>query len=153
MYQWSPQHDLPYLDQFQAGGLSSVRGYSEGLLIGKNGFLFSEELQFPIAPQTIKIRHKKIDFLGKYVKGVFFTDFAGVSPYKSIASKDFLLGIGPGLRVALPGDAVARLYWGFPLLKIPTETDFNTARFHFEITVAPDFDKLLRLRKKREEAL
>ena len=28
---------IPYLDQMQTGGLATVRGYSEGMMIGKNG--------------------------------------------------------------------------------------------------------------------
>ena len=35
-YQVIPNNKhIPYLDQFQAGGLATVRGYSEGLMIGK----------------------------------------------------------------------------------------------------------------------
>lgn len=37
-YQVIPNNKhIPYIDQFQAGGLATVRGYSEGLMIGKNG--------------------------------------------------------------------------------------------------------------------
>ena len=51
LYQFSPQDNIPYIDQFQAGGLATVRGYSEGLLIGRSGYIISGELLFPIAPQ------------------------------------------------------------------------------------------------------
>ena len=58
MYQFSPQDNIPYIDQFQAGGLATVRGYSEGLLIGRSGYVISGELMFPIAPQQITIKKK-----------------------------------------------------------------------------------------------
>ena len=39
-----------------------------------------------------------------------------------------------------------RLYWGFPLISNRYETDRKYGRFHFELTLAPDFDALLRNR-------
>lgn len=160
MYQWSPKDVMPYVDQFQSGGLASVRGFSEGLLIGKTGYLLSAELLFPIAPSQVVIKDKKRNFIGKYVKGVFFVDHSGVFPYKGtgmgqegINCNDFLTGIGPGLRISLPADATARLYWGFPLGRNTHEIDGKVARFHFEISLMPDFDKILRYRKRHPETL
>jgi len=157
-YQWSPNDVIPYIDQFQAGGIASARGYSEGLLIGKSGYLVSAEVLFPIAPQTIKRKGKEVPFLGKYVKGVLFVDQAAVFPYKGngngsegFNSDDFIVGAGPGLRIALPGDITLRLYLGFPLgRRNAYENDYHAARIHFELTAMPDFDKLLKLRKRRE---
>lgn len=108
-YQVIPyKHVVPYVDQIVAGGMNTVRGYSEGLLIGKSGYIASGELIFPILPSTIKIKdkstikqnteidinsinntkpvtfnkEKEIPFLGKYVKGAVFIDHAGIFPYK-----------------------------------------------------------------------
>ncbi|MGD9581356.1 MAG: ShlB/FhaC/HecB family hemolysin secretion/activation protein, partial [Vampirovibrionia bacterium] len=39
---------LPPVEQFQIGGSSTVRGYSEGLLLGDNGYFLSAELRFPL---------------------------------------------------------------------------------------------------------
>ena len=44
------------MDLFQTGGLATVRGYSEGLLMGKNGYYASAELMFPLLPRTIKTK-------------------------------------------------------------------------------------------------
>lgn len=43
------QQQLPASDQFSVGGASSVRGYSEGGLVGDQGFFSSIELGAPIA--------------------------------------------------------------------------------------------------------
>lgn len=43
--------EIPYLDQFQTGGMQTVRGYSEGILLGKNGYVTSAELMFPLLPR------------------------------------------------------------------------------------------------------
>ena len=55
-----------------------------------------------------------------------------------------------GLRVQLPGELSARLYWGFPLINNRWETDRKYGRFHFELTLAPDFDALLAARYKEQ---
>ena len=48
-----------------------------------------------------------------------------------------------GLRVQLPGDLSARLYWGYPLINNAYEQHRHRGRFHFELTLEPDFDSLL----------
>lgn len=161
MYQWSPKDVMPYIDQFQAGGLSTTRGYTEGLLIGRTGYLFSAELLFPIAPQKINItKHKKVPFIGKIVRGALFVDHAGTFPFKGrgpgkqgVTANDFLVSVGPGLRIQLPADLTARLYWGFACLNNSHGPKTRASRFHFELSLSPDFDRLLKLRKSRKEAL
>lgn len=145
-YQVIPNNKhIPYLDQFQTGGLATVRGYQEGIIMGKNGYFASAELMFPLLPREINGH----SFVGKYVKGAIFADHAGVFP---TANEDvyggsyFLASLGMGLRVQLPGDLSARLYWGYPLVNNRYETDRKYGRFHFELTMEPDFDALLRNR-------
>ena len=166
MYQFSPQDIIPYIDQFQAGGLATIRGYSEGLLIGRSGYIISTELMFPIAPQQITIKKKsekrQIPFIGRYVKGIAFVDHAGVYPFKgegpgarSYSQADYMLSMGLGLRISLPGDATARLYWGCPLMHNPNEVYYRNPRFSFEISLSPDIDRILKYRKtlKNKETL
>lgn len=166
MYQFSPQDVIPYIDQFQAGGLATIRGYSEGLLIGRSGYIISTELLFPIAPQKISVKKKnekrEIPFIGRYVKGIVFVDHAGIYPFKgegpgaqSYNQSDYMLSMGLGLRITLPGDATARLYWGCPLMHNPHETYYRNPRFSFEISLSPDIDKILKYRKslKNKETL
>ena len=139
---------IPYLDQMQTGGLATVRGYSEGLMIGKNGYFASGELMFPLLPREITSPRtgEKIPFIGKYVKGAVFADTAGIFP---AASEDvyggsyFAASLGMGFRVQLPGDLSARLYWGYPLIRNYHEPYSKMGRFHFELTLAPNIDALL----------
>jgi hemolysin activation/secretion protein len=152
---------VPYVDQFMAGGVATARGYSEGLLIGRDGYLVSTELQFPIGPRTIKSRkdkEKQIPFSGTFLKGFVFMDHAGVFPYKGSGSgsrgydqNDFLLSLGCGLRINLPKDLSLRLSWGFPLMRNNHEEVNKWGRFHFELSLTPDFDYFLSLRKPKKD--
>lgn len=159
-YQAIPKHVVPYLDQFQVGGSTTVRGYNEGLIIGRTGYLLSSELMFPIAPSTIKSKDKtkNIPFIGSFVKGMAFIDHGAVFPYKGTGegstgsdSSDFLLGVGVGLRISLPGDLTARLSWGFPCIVNKYEPSNHWGRFHFELSMSPDYDMLLKWRKPKEK--
>ena len=161
-YQYVPQDVIPYMDQFQSGGISTVRGYSEGLLIGRSGYFTSGELLFPLAPSTITVKKdnkkEKRPFLGRWVKGVCFVDNAGVFPFKGsgpgeegITANDFLLSGGMGLRISLPGDFTARLYWGFPFIRNIHESRQRMGRFHFELAMTPDFYSLMQLKKAKQE--
>lgn len=151
-YQVIPNNKhIPYIDQFQAGGLATVRGYSEGLMIGKNGFYINNELMFPLLPREITSPRskEKISFIGKYVKGAVFADFGGIFPSTGEDYYDdnyFMASLGMGLRVQLPGDLTGRIYWGYPLINHSWETDHKIGRVHFELTMEPNFDALLRNR-------
>ena len=147
---------IPYLDQMQTGGLVTVRGYNEGLMIGKNGYFISGELMFPLLPREITSPRtgNKIPFVGKYIKGALFADTAGIFP---AACEDYMDGsyfaasLGFGLRVQLPADLTARLYWGFPLIRNYHEDESKMGRFHFEMTLAPNIDALLASRSTKAQ--
>ncbi|MCM1338740.1 MAG: BamA/TamA family outer membrane protein [Muribaculaceae bacterium] len=146
---------IPYLDQFQTGGLATVRGYSEGVLMGKSGYYFSGELMFPLLPRTRTDKNGEIhSFIGQYIKGALFADTAGIFPYvveDYYNGSYFLASVGMGVRVQLPGDLSARLYWGYPLVNNAYETHRHMGRFHFELTLEPDFDGLLSKRSTKEQ--
>ena len=148
---------IPYLDQFQTGGLATVRGYSEGVLLGKSGYFFSGELMFPLGPRTITTKNGYTrKFIGHYLKGAIFADTAGVFPYVGediYGGSYFLASVGMGLRVQLPGDLSARLYWGYPLINNAYEQHRHMGRFHFELTVEPDIDGLLARRNRPEPVI
>lgn len=145
---------IPYLDQIQTGGLATVRGYSEGMMIGKNGYFISGELMFPLLPREITSPRtgEKIPFIGKYVKGAIFADTAGIFPTASEDIYDgsyFAAALGMGLRIQLPADLSARLYWGYPLISNHWEPDRKMGRFHFELTLSPNIDALLASRSTK----
>lgn len=146
---------IPYLDQFQTGGLATVRGYSEGVLMGKNGYFFSGELMFPLLPRTITTKSGETrSFIGQYLKGAIFADTAGVFPFVGedfYGGSYFLASVGMGVRVQLPGDLSARLYWGYPLINNAYEQHRHMGRFHFELTLEPDFDALLSKRSTKPQ--
>ena len=147
---------VPYIDQMIAGGVSTVRGYSEGLLIGRSGYLVSTELMFPIGPRTIrgrKDKEKVIPFTGNYLKGFVFADHAGIFPYKGTGKgsegydqNDFLMSLGFGFKINLPGSANLRIAWGFPVMRNSHEEVNKCGRFHIELSLQPDFDALVKLR-------
>lgn len=146
---------IPYLDQFQTGGLATVRGYSEGVMLGKSGYFFSGELMFPLLPRTITTKEGRTrSFIGNYLKGAVFADTAGIFPYVGediYGGSYFLASVGMGLRVQLPGDLSARLYWGYPLINNAYEQHRHMGRFHFELTLEPDLDNLLSKRSTKAQ--
>ena len=157
-YQVIPKNLVPYIDQFVAGGVATVRGYSEGLLIGRSGYVLSGEIMFPVLPRTIKSRDKKreIPFLGSYMKMFGFIDHAYVFPYKGsgagaqcYTSDDVLISMGVGFRFQLPGSISLRICWGFPLMRNHYEENPKCGRFHFELSLTPDFDALVKLRRPK----
>ena len=140
--QYSPNDRLPWLEQFQIGGLSTVRGYSEGLLLGKSGYFASAEIitPLPFLPKAIGSDRLGYIYPREMVKGAVFMDNGMIFPYKygdAIDSGDFLMSWGLGLRVNLSTDVAARFYWGFGLNN-RYETDQKMGRFHFELTCSPD---------------
>ena len=111
---------LTWLEQFQIGGLSTVRGYSEGLLLGKSGYFASAEIitPLPFLPKAIGSDRLGYIYPREMVKGAVFMDNGMIFPYKygdAIDSGDFLMSWGLGLRVNLSTDVAARFYWGFGL--------------------------------------
>lgn len=161
-YQFIPKRDVPYVDQMLAGGATTVRGYSEGLLVGRNGYILSAELMFPLGPRVIytkKHPNTPTPFIGSYVKGFVFADHAGIFPYKgsgeghqSYDGSDFLASIGLGTKINLPGEINLRMAWGFPLMSNRYETS-SWGRFHIDLSVSPDFDTLIALRQPKGEGV
>ena len=162
-YQFIPDKKVvPYNDQMTAGGMNSVRGYTEGLLIGKDGYILSAELQFPVLPRAIKSRDKSkyIPFLGNFLKAFVFADHAGIFPYKGSGEgkqvykqHDFLMSLGCGFKINLPKDLSLRIAWGFPVMRNNHEDKKSWGKFHFDLNITPDFDAILAMRKPKEKKI
>ena len=159
--QYSPQDRLPWMEQFQIGGMSTVRGYSEGLLLGKSGYLASAEIitPLPFLPKAIGSDRLGYIYPREMIKGAVFMDHGMVFPYKggqAVDSGEFLMSWGLGLRVNLKKDVAARFYWGFGLNN-KYDVDQKLGRFHFDITCAPDIGRVVAGRhpknKKKKENL
>jgi hemolysin activation/secretion protein len=85
------QEQLPSSDLFSIGGASSVRGHTEGELIGDQGFFGSVELSTPIAEQH---------------RGSVFLDYAGALPAGGSMTPGLttrIASVGIGLSGTLAG--------------------------------------------------
>ena len=121
--------------------MSSVRGYSESLLLGANSYYASLEMLFPIPflPEEIKIPFKES---AKYrlkdsIKFAVFLDNGAVFPHKtSTKSSNFLSSVGAGFRIAISKYLTARVYLGVPLMNT-THYDQSKVRLHFDLIGSP----------------
>ena len=99
--QYSP-HDISYIEQYQIGGISSVRGYSESLLLGASSYFVSLEMLFPIPflPEEIKVPFKKDSTfrLRDSIKVAAFFDNGAVFPHEGkTGTTNFLSSVGAGI--------------------------------------------------------
>ncbi|MBD2532852.1 ShlB/FhaC/HecB family hemolysin secretion/activation protein [Nostoc flagelliforme FACHB-838] len=103
------------LEQYGLGGLRSVRGYRQDILLTDNGFLASAEVQLPV------LRVKNV---GGVLQVVPFIDFgvgwnSSGNPDQNINSlTNTLLGLGLGLQWQMGDRLNARLDYGIPLTDI-----------------------------------
>lgn len=125
--QWADSDLLPSSEQFQVGGMSTVRGYSEGLLIGDDGYVVNLELQFEMFSKT-PLREK--------VKGTLFVDHGGAFPYKgageSIDNEDFLTSGGVGLLFNYSQYFSGRINWGLPFDDREGNQDWGLLHFYLQ---------------------
>jgi len=137
--QYSPQ-DIPFIEQYQIGGMSSVRGYSESLLLGPASYYASLEMLFPVPflPREVKIPFAKNKFrLRDSVKLAVFCDNGAVFYHKeSTKSANFLTSVGAGIRIAISKYLTARAYLGVPIMN-RQYYDQAGARFHFDLIATP----------------
>ncbi|MBH8566164.1 ShlB/FhaC/HecB family hemolysin secretion/activation protein [Nostoc sp. CENA67] len=101
------------LEQFGLGGLDSVRGYRQDLLLTDNGTFASAEVQIPIL---------RLSETNSIVKLAPFVDF-GVAWNNSAPNPDpnTLASVGLGLRWTQGDRFSARLDWGIPLISAESE--------------------------------
>ena len=139
--QYSPDN-IAYVEQYQIGGISSVRGYSESLLMAPSAYYTSLEMLFPIPflPETINVPFSKKDDtfrLRDAVKFAAFLDHGGIFYHEGKAHREnFLLSDGVGLRIAINKYLSARFYVGFPLMNKGTYHEDDTS-FHFDLIAVP----------------
>jgi hemolysin activation/secretion protein len=99
------------LEQFSLGGLGTIRGYRQDLLLTDNGFLASVEARLPI------VRVSEVEGVLQVVPFVDFGvgwnngDFPDPDP-------NALVGIGLGLQWQMGDNFSARFDWGIPLVDV-----------------------------------
>lgn len=133
--QWSPD-SLPAIEQFQLGGINSVRGYTQGVMIGDKGYNVGAEWRYPI-PFLSAVN----PWLGERIQGALFADYGQVWRDKSSQFFDrnaatSLLSAGFGVRAHLTDFAQGFLDVAFGLQNRKDVEPFRnqpTARIHFGV--------------------
>ncbi|AFZ37635.1 surface antigen (D15) [Stanieria cyanosphaera PCC 7437] len=98
------------LEQFRLGGVDSVRGYRQDLLLGDNGLFASAELRIPL------FRVQKLDGIMQLTP---FFDLGTVWNSDDVPiEQDFLSAVGIGLNFSAGNRLNARLDWGIPLVNL-----------------------------------
>jgi len=114
--QWSDTDLLPASEQFQLGGVATVRGFDEGVLLGDSGYFVSAELQWRW-------------FDGRLTTSLF-ADHGGAFSVASPAERgDHLTSAGVGLLIDLSRWFTAQLSFGIPLGESPGIVDEPTLHF------------------------
>ena len=102
------------LEQFSLGGLNSVRGYRQDLLLTDNAWFLSAEVRLPIwrIPQVSGVLQVApfVDLGVGWNNG----DFPNPDP-------NFLASIGLGLQWQMEDKLTARFDWGIPLVDVEIE--------------------------------
>lgn len=119
--------------EFQIGGISTVRGYPQGMLIGDNGYATSAELDTPVPFGNQNIYGKP---LGQRLKLAFFVDNGGILQKQR---NTFLTGVGGGFIVHL-----SRYLTGHFDLAGPLQNDSNIHHlaFEFYLESSPPWNRL-----------
>jgi hemolysin activation/secretion protein len=118
---------LPSAEQFQIGGVATVRGYPEGLLIGDEGYFVSAEYRY--AGLAAATRHKWQPFL--------FADHGGVfaEAGQSSDNSQHLTSVGLGVSYRFTDKLTANVQVGFPLSdRTGLEDDYA---MHFQLSYRP----------------
>ena len=121
--QYSDSSEIPSSEQFQVGGVASVRGYPEGHMIGDKGYFMSLELS------------RK--FLGsEKTRIVYFIDHGGIMNQKSSnvsdAENDSITSLGIGFNVNFTKQLSGRIYCGVPMLDHNEEAAYQPV-IHFDV--------------------
>ncbi|MFQ3175046.1 MAG: hemolysin activation/secretion protein [Psychromonas sp.] len=132
--QYSFNDVLPSGEQFQVGGLYTVRGFSEGLLSGRHGYFVSVEGRTPLYSSAMQ----SANYWPSNVQGFAFLDHGGAFPFevgKSINSDDYLTSAGGGLLIDFGPKISARIAVAYPLQEDSAELD-NSLKIHAGLNIS-----------------
>ena len=123
-------------EEFDLGGIDSVRGYSGGDFLADDAVQTNLELLAPayFIPAAIKLPFAKKP-LREQITLVSFADYGWGNKRHILSGEkdtDNLFGVGAGLRIQLLDNMLIRLEWGFPVGD-KTITESANSRFHFSI--------------------
>lgn len=116
------------LEQFSVGGLGSVRGYRQDLLLTDNGFLLSTEVRLPI------LRVARVEGILQIIPFVDFGVGWNNGEFSNNPSPNTLVGVGLGLLWQMGDRLNARFDWGIPLVNVDVEKDsLNDRGLYFSL--------------------
>jgi hemolysin activation/secretion protein len=130
-----PSHTLPSSEQFQLGGINSVRGYPEGDYSADIGASFNADWVCPLTFLPEKWQVPYAGSIGKLIDVVAFTDLGGGKLKKVLPGElhdKFLMGVGGGFRIHLGNNLYLRLEWAQAIGDRPTGGS-GPANFHFGV--------------------
>ena len=134
--QWTP-NTLPLLEGFPLGGEYSVRGFTEGLLLGDRGYNLSIEDRFhlPFLKEVSPWWDDRLRGAVFFDMGQAFIDKSNSRFIGTDSKNTMLMGAGAGLRVAINQYLTGFLDVGFPFGDRNNLEVFGnpTARVHFGI--------------------
>jgi len=97
--------NVPFFEQFFAGGAESIRGYSEDRFWGKQQFLTSLEYRVPV--------QKGMNVIGFADYGGAWGGYGSVNSFHQSAGPSFSLGYGVGVGFKVSKLGNFRLDYGF----------------------------------------
>ena len=101
--------ELVPLEQFSIGGINSVRGYRQDVLLGDLGVFASAEVRIPLYRWS---NNQNVFSL------IPFVDFGTVWGDSARQDEDTLVSVGAGVQLAVSDRLRARLDYGIPLIDI-----------------------------------
>lgn len=126
---------LPSSEQFQVGGMSTVRGYPEGLLIGDRGYMMSAEASIPW-PDEESFGNP---FAAK-LRALAFIDHGAAFAFKGnnegIDRDDFLTSAGIGMQINLGARLKGRILLATPLYQ-RRDDNHDGPRLHVYLESTP----------------
>jgi len=122
-------------EQYSAGGSYSVRGYSEGEVVGDNAFFVSQELQFPAIQTTVRLPgYKKPGILRFFV----FEDYAKTWNTDKLVGENafFLHSVGAGLRYQVAQNFTLNAAHGWQLRDSGSSDTGDNRRMHISLQLS-----------------
>ena len=121
------------IEQIGLGGLETVRGYRQDLLLTDNNAFASAEVRLPI------VRVSQLDSVLQIAPFIDVgTAWNNGGAERDVTDPDTLASVGIGLRLLLGDDFVARFDWGIPLISVDSrERTWQENGLYFSVEYNP----------------
>lgn len=133
---------LPTVEQFQAGGVATVRGYPEGRQIGDRGYAGTVELQIPSMFRRDRFLH--LPLKQRLKEDIFLDTGAVYDSYRSTrppGDDRYLTSAGGGFILSLSKYLSGHFDWGVPLRNTK---NISPVGFHFYLQSSPPLEEFAR---------